>query len=205
MSLSKFDKKIRRLRRKEAKLIEKMESLRLAFIESTDKFISSWCSKYVEHVVTFHPEVTRVIELDGLKRIKSELQELIVYVRGVSKEKLVSRDLWSHFYRETQIPLEDYFYSNKRPRVLDDIIRWLLSGVAPLLARHGYQEAANELEAIATNPLRRDNRLDWSSEMDGIIESYSDLHKALSDVIGEIKNIESERIRAEAKDLWERA
>lgn len=205
MKFSKFDRKIRRLRRKEEKLIAKMDSLRRRFLMATDKFIPSWYSKYVEHVVTSYPEVTKVIELDGLKCIKSELQELIEDVRVVAKGKLSCEDLWSQFYKETQIALEDYVYNIKRPRMLDDIIRWLLVGVIRLLARHGYEDAANELETSAANPLRRDNRLDWSSEMDTIIESYSDLHKALSDVIGEIKNIESERILAEAKDLWERA
>jgi hypothetical protein len=41
--------------------------------------------------------------------------------------------------------------------------------------------------------------------MDATIESYSDLHKQMSDITAKIKNTERERILAEAEDLWKRA
>ena len=93
----------------------------------------------------------------------------------------------------------------KKPRIIDDVIRSLLSGTISLLAKHGYEKAAHELDTILGNPLRRDDRLDWSSTMDATIESYFDLHKQLSDIIAKIKNTERERVLAEAEDLWKRA
>ena len=205
MSLPKFDKKIRKLRSKEEKCITKMEKQRQEFIKSTEKFISSWHSKYVENVVKSYPEVTKLIDLDGVKSIKSELQELIEEVQGIVEERLSPKELWSHFYQETQMAVEDFIYSVKKPRILDDVIRSLLSGAIPLLDKHGYEKAAHELDTILGNPLRRDDRLDWSSTMDATIESYSDLHKHLSDITAKIKNTERERILAEAEDLWKRA
>jgi hypothetical protein len=205
MSLPKFDKKIRKLRSKENKLITKMENRRQEFIKSTEKFISNWYSKYVENVVKSYPEVTKLIDLDGVKSIKSELQELIEEVQGIIEERLSPKELWSHFYQETQMAVEDFIYSVKKPRILDDVIRSLLSGAIPLLDKHGYEKAAHELDTILGNPLRRDDRLDWSSTMDATIESYSDLHKQLSDITAKIKNTERERILAEAEDLWKRA
>ncbi len=205
MSLPKFDKKIRKLRSKEEKCITKMEKQRQEFIKSTEKFISSWHSKYVENVVKSYPEVTKLIDLDGVKSIKSELQELLEEVQGIVEERLSPKELWSHFYQETQMAVEDFIYSVKKPRILDDVIRSLLSGAIPLLDKHGYEKAAHELDTILGNPLRRDDRLDWSSTMDATIESYSDLHKQLSDITAKIKNTERERILAEAEDLWKRA
>jgi len=205
MSLPKFDKKIRKLRSKENKLITKMENRRQEFIKSTEKFISNWYSKYVENVVKSYPEVTKSIDLDGVKSIKSELQELIEEVQGIVEERLSPKELWSHFYQETQMAVEDFIYGVKKPRILDDVIRSLLSGAIPLLDKHGYEKAAYELDTILGNPLRRDDRLDWSSAMDATIESYSDLHKQLSDITAKIQNTEREKVLAEAEDLWKRA
>jgi hypothetical protein len=205
MSLPKFDKKIRKLRSKENKLITKMENRRQEFIKSTEKFISNWYFKYVENVAKSYPEVTKSIDLDGVKSIKSELLELIKEVQVIVEQELSRKELWSHCYQETQIALEDFIYSVKRPRMLDDVIRSLLSGAIPLLAKHGYEKAAHELDTILGNPLRRDDRLDWSSAMDATIESYSDLHKQLSDITAKIQNTEREKVLAEAEDLWKRA
>lgn len=131
--------------------------------------------------------------MDGVKSIKSELQELIEEVQGIVEERLSPKELWSHFYKETQMAVEDFiYYSVKKSRILDDVIRSLLSGAIPLLAKHGYEKAAHELDTILGNPLRRDDRLDWSSTMDATIESYSDLHKHLSDITAKIKNTERE-------------
>jgi hypothetical protein len=205
MSVSKFDKKIRKLRSKEEKCITKMEKQRQEFIKATGAFISSWYSKYVENVVKSYPEVTKSIDLEGVKSIKTELQELIEEVQGVVKERLSPKELWAHFYQETQMSVEDFIYSVKKPRVLDDVIRSLLSGAVAILARHGYEKAAHELDTILGNPLRRDDRLDWSSTMDVTIESYSNLHKQLSDITLKVQNTEREKVLAEAEDLWKRA
>ena len=205
MSVSKFDKKIRKLRSKEKKIVTKMEKQRQEFIKATETFVSSWYSKYVENVVKSYPEVTKLIDLDGVKSIKSELQGLIEEVQGVVEERLSPKELWSHFYKETQMAVEDFIYGVKKPRILDDVIRSLLSGAIPLLAKHGYEKAAHELDTILGNPLRRDDRLDWSSAMDATVESYSNLHKQLSDITIKIQNTEREKVLAEAEDLWKRA
>ena len=205
MSLPKFDKKIRKLRSKEEKCLTKMEKQRQEFIKAKKAFVSSWYSKYVENVVKSYPEVTKLIDLYGVKSIKSELQELIKEVQRVVEERLSPKELWSHFYQETQMAVEDFIYSVKKPRILDDVIRSLLSGAVALLAKHGYEKAAHELDTILGNPLRRDDRLDWSSTMDATIESYFDLHKQLSEIIAKIKNTEREKVLAEAEDLWKRA
>jgi hypothetical protein len=205
MSLPKFDKKIRKLRSKENKLITKMENRRQEFIKTTEKFISNWYSKYVENVAKSYPEVTKSIDLDGVKSIKSELLELIKEVQVIVEQELSRKELWSHFYQETQIALEDFIYSVKRPRMLDDVIRSLLSGAVSLLVKHGYEKATHELDTILRNPLRRDDRLDWSSAMDATVGTYSDLHKQLSDITFKIQNTEREKLLAEAEDLWKRA
>jgi len=205
MSLSKFDKKIRKLRSKENKLIKKMEKKRQEFIKATEVFVSSWYSKYTENVVKSYPEVTKSIHLDGVKSIKSELLTTIKEVQVIVEQELSRKELWSHFYEETQIALEDFIYNVKRPRILDDVIRSLLSGAVPLLAKHGYEKAANELDTILGNPLRRDDRLDWSSTMDATVKFYCDLHKQLSDINFKIQNTEREKVLAEAEELWKRA
>jgi hypothetical protein len=205
MSVSKFDKKIRKLRYKEKKIITRMEKQRQEFIKATETFVSSWYSKYVENVVKSYPEVTKLIDLDGVKSIKSELQKLIEEVQRVVEERLSSKELWSHFYQETHMSMEDFIYNVKKPRMIDDVIRSLLAGAISLLAKHGYEKAAHELDTVLGNPLRRDDRLDWSSTMDATIKSYFDLHKQLSDINAKIRNTERERVLAEAEDLWKRA
>lgn len=182
-----------------------MENHRHKLIKETEVFVSNWYSRYVENVVKSYPEVTKSIDLAGVKSIKSELPKLIKEVQGVVAEELSPKELWSHFYNETELDLEDYIYSVKRPRVFDDVVRFLLSRAVPFLARHGYEKAAEDLGKILQNPLRHDDRLDWSSAMVTAMDSYSGLHKQLTDVTANIKNIEKERIQAEAEELWRRA
>jgi len=46
-------------------------------IKETEVFVSNWYSRYVENVVKSYPEVTKSIDLAGVKSIKSELPKLI--------------------------------------------------------------------------------------------------------------------------------
>ena len=205
MRLSKYDRKIRKLRSKEKKYISQMVKHRQKFIKETMVFVSEWYSRYIESVVKSHPEVTTSIELDGVKSIKRELPKLIEEVQGTVEEELSPKEMWSHFYQETELTLQDYIYNVKRPRVFDDVIRTLLYRAIPFLTRHGYQKAAEDLGKILQNPLRHDDRLDWSSTMHATVESYYSLHKQLTEVTTKIKDAQREKIRAQAEELWRRA
>ena len=205
MRLSRYDRKIRKLKSKENKYIKQMESQRLKFIKETEIFVSDWYSRYIESVVKSYPEITTSIELDGVKSIKRELPNLIKEVQATVEEELSPKEMWSHFYKETELALQDYIYNVARPRVFDDVIRTLLYRAIPFLTRHGYQKAADELGKILQNPLRHDDRLDWSSTMNTTMESYTNLHKRLTDITTKIEDTQREKIKAQAEELWRRA
>jgi hypothetical protein len=101
--------------------------------------------------------------------------------------------------------LQDFVYNVARPRVFDDVVRELLYRAVPFLARHGYEKASQDLGKILQNPLRHDERLDWSSTMNATVESYSGLHKQLTDITAKIEDAQRQKIRARAEELWRRA
>ena len=202
MLLLDFNKKFRKFKYKEAKLCKQMERLRQQFIIASKNFVNDWYYRYIENTVKNYPEITNSLQLDGVKSIKKELCEVIRTVQNLLENKMIVKELWSHFYKETDVALESYLYSVKRPKMVDEIIRSSFFEVVPLLARYGYEEAALELQTILTGPLRHDDRLDWSAAMHAIVKSYSNLHKQLIDFNVEIKNIESKKSFAEAVELW---
>jgi hypothetical protein len=205
MRLSKYDRKIRRLKVKEKKYMKQMENQRLKFIKETEAFVSDWYSRYVENVAKSYPEVTTSIELDGVKSMKRELPKLIKEVQDTVENELSPKEMWSHFYKETELTLQDFVYNVARPRVFDDVVRELLYRAVPFLARHGYEKASQDLGKILQNPLRHDERLDWSSTMNATVESYSGLHKQLTDITAKIEDAQRQKIRARAEELWRRA
>jgi hypothetical protein len=82
-------------------------------------------------------------------------------------------------------------------------MRLLLSRALPLLDRHGYEEAADNLDMLLANPFGYADELDWSPAMHTILNNYSTSHQILIELAAKIRTVEDERVAAEARELWD--
>ena len=87
--------------------------------------------------------------------------------------------------------------------MIDDVIRLMLSRALPLLDRHGYEEAADNLDMLLANPFGYADELDWSPAMHTILNNYIKSHQILVELAAKIKTVEEERVAAEARELWD--
>jgi hypothetical protein len=200
---TKIDKQLQKLRSEEKECIKQLESYCQEFVQAAKTFVINWYSKSVENAVKSYPEITQKIGSDGVQSLKDELTQFIHEIPKITEEVLTQVKLWSHRYKEANKLLQSYTYYGQRPKMIDDLVRLILSRVLPLLDRHGYEEAADNLDMLLANPFGYADELDWSPAMHTILNNYSTSHQILLELSARIKTAEEELIAAEARELWD--
>lgn len=200
---TKIDKQIQQLRSEEEKCIIQLAGYCQEFVQAAKNFVISWYTGCVENAVKSYPEITQRIGSDGVQSLKDELTQFSHEIPKIAEEALNQDKLWSHRYKEANKLLQSYSYSEQRPKMIDDVMRLLLSRALPLLDKHGYEEAADNLDMLLANPFGYADELDWSQEMHTILNSYATSHQILVELSARVKTAEDERVAAEARELWE--
>lgn len=203
MNSTKIEKQLQKLRSEEEKCIRQLEGYCQEYIQAAKNFIINWYTRCVENAVKSYPEITQKIGSDGVQSLKDELTQFIQEIPKITEEALKQAKLWSHRYKDANKSLQSYSYSEKRPKMIDDVVRLILSRALPLLDKHGYEEAADNLDMLLANPFGYANELDWSPAMNTILNNYSTSHQILLELSGRIKTAEEELIAAEARELWD--
>jgi hypothetical protein len=200
---TKINKQLQKLRSEEEKCIAQLEGYCQEYIQAAKNFVYNWYTSCVENAVKSYPEITQKIGSDGVQSLKDELTQFIQEIPKITEEALNQAKLWSHRHKEANKSLQSYSYSEKRPKMIDDVVRLILSRALPLLDRHGYEEAADNLDMLLANPFGYANELDWSPTMHTILNNYSTSHQILLELSARIKTAEEELIAAEARELWD--
>jgi hypothetical protein len=203
MNSAKIDKKIQNLLSEEEKCMQQLEGYSQEFVHATKDFVIHWYSCCIENAAKSYPEVTQRIGENGIESLKDELTQFIQEIPETVKEVLSQAKLWSHRHKEANKLLQSYSYSGQRPKMIDDVIRLILSRALPLLDRHGYEEAADNLDMLLANPFGYADELDWSPAMHTILNNYIKSHQILVELAAKIKSVEEERVAAEARELWD--
>jgi hypothetical protein len=203
VSSTRIDKQIKQLRSEEEKCIVQLEGYCQEFVQAAKNFVINWYTGCVESAVKSYPEITQEIGSDGVQSLKDELTQFSHGIPKIAEEALNQDKLWSHRYKEADRLVQSYSYSEQRPKMIDDVMRLLLSRALPLLDRHGYEEAADNLDMILANPFGYADELDWSPAMHTILNNYSTSHQILVELTAKIRTVEEERVAAEARELWD--
>jgi hypothetical protein len=198
-----IEKQLQKLGSEEEKCIRQLEGYCQEYIQAAKNFIINWYTSCVENAVKSYPEITQKIGSNGVQSLKDELTQFIQEIAKITEEALNQAKLWSHRYKDANRLLQSYSYSEKRPKMIDDVVRLILSRVLPLLDRHGYEEAADNLDMLLANPFGYADELDWSPAMHNILNNYSTSHQILLELSARIKTAEEELIAAEARELWD--
>ena len=203
MNSARIVKQIQHLHSEEEKCILQLEGYCQEFVQAAKSFVVNWYTGYVENAVKSYPEITKEIGSDGVQSLKDELTQFNHDIPKIAEKALDQDKLWSHRYKEADRLLQSYSYSEQRPKMIDDVMRLLLSRAIPLLDRHGYEEAADNLDMLLANPFGYADELDWSPAMHTILNNYRTSHQILVEFAAKIRTVEEEQVAAEARELWD--
>jgi hypothetical protein len=211
MDTSQYDSQIQDAQSDIKKMQGSMDTVRLAFVESTTRYISEWTEKSIERAVTSKPETTKSIGMERLKDLKSALKKLLSEIPSLVPQHIKQDSLWPH---RTELPADIYKKSlpifelkRKTSEELREGVRDLLGYAGQLLVEYGYEESGKDgsWEERAGKPPRYKYGFSWSNEMSTNLKEYVELLESYVDTHIKVINLKREKAEAEAKNLWDEA
>ncbi len=207
MDTSKFDARIKELKKQTNDIQEQMENTRKEFLEAAKEFVPAWFQSCVERAVVSHPERAKEYDLNGLRNIKADLQKLIAQAPSIVEEALSSDEYWPH---RGEMPgktdpwhgrYQDY-WRRSTTEGLKGSIKNTFRHVGAILAKYHLSNDSWLMPSPREGP-KYVKEYDWSQKMDTLLKRYLDLGDDLIKFNEELKKMEREKAEAEAKDLWE--
>jgi hypothetical protein len=216
MDTSEFDTKIGKMEEDMKNLREQMEKTCNDFLLATNEFVIDWFKKNVEKEVQSHPEITKKLDVEGLRKLKSDLQDLILKAPDLINRYLNVDTYWGHrgiISKDGENRSRRYFSYRELAPVegpLDESIRIILGYVGELYAKYGYI-SDNSPDYInyrwqrksGSNQRRYSISYDWSKKMSEIMKKYSEQYDRLVSLDENLKEIKQDKEKAEAKRLWD--
>lgn len=216
MDTSEFDPKIGNLEKEMKIFREQMEKTCDDFLIATNEFIIDWFNKSVQDSVQRNPDITKKHGIEGLRNLKSDLNDLILRVPDLVNQHLNKDAYWGH--RDTISDGKEKLwgrYSLYRALgpidgPLDEGTRIIFGYVGEILIKYGYvslneTKIVNYWTSIGSNRLRYSIGYNWSEKMSEIFKKYSDQYDKLIKMDNELKSLKRNKSEAEAKNLWDQA
>lgn len=202
-------------------LINQMINYRNQFVDATVEFACDWITKCIDNKVKSLPERTKEYGLEGLRKLKADLRELIEKTPAIVDEQVKADRLWPHLQ---QIPETKYVvfgrhgykildssgldtitqHDSQNKFTLDIAIRNSIANAGIILKDHGFLMEDSDWEVYDTK-LRFRYGYEWSIKMNEALKQYTILFKQLIELNRKINTIERKKAEAEAKDLWDQA
>ena len=213
MDTSKYDTELRALEQQITNCLKEMEGICNAFIEVAKGFTVSWINKETENLVKTNHEITKELGIEGLQKLRNELEELCNKIPSLIEEDLSKDNYWPH---KCTLPQGNYIsfglngYEvdslNQNVPILSDSIRRMLCLGGELLNQYGlidFDSACWE-RGVGSRVYYKCN-YGASEELFDVLKKYSDqLERALS-LNNKLRQTERDKGQAEAQSLWEQA
>lgn len=182
-----------------------MEDACKEFLQTTEEFLSEWYKNMVRNGLTTNAKAARDMGEDGLRKIKTELNELILKLPELV-EKHVNTDKWLHrgelpegSHRKFGINLVTELRNNH----LKYYIQALMGHVGGLLIKHGLADSkwetksGDELPTYKTPPA-------WAENMEGALRKYAGSCDKWITLDNDLKKTEKKKTESEISDLWDK-
>ncbi len=203
MYISNFDKEIIRLNEEIETVKKIMHELSEKFIKQTKKFLQKRAQDLGDKIAKIdHPERTKQLGRQGLRRLKLELEKIVVYQIPDQVDILLSKDkYWLH----RQPYLSSYpTHRGKFKSRLENVIRGILGLVGELFKGYKFKLAFDEWRKPKSEKgLNYIGNDILSPKMERLLDDYLDHYTRLEDYHSELDQIRKEKIQAEAKALWD--
>lgn len=212
---------------KEAELqsfIQDMEKLRLQFVNDTTSFAAEWFVKKAQEYATKKPDVTMHLGKEQLTLMKVKVNTLAENADKLVISALIEPNLWWHKTPRMNVDAAAYEHlgndkvGNKFPEVLDKAVRRALGELGKILEEFGYGVTTRnnrvsypEFWFECLDESCSDVRpffphlYEWSEEMQYTIMKYDAIYKKAISLFEEITQLKEEKMKQEAKALWDNA
>lgn len=211
MDTSSYDAKIQTAGAEKDALRDEVEAACLKFIQICGRFFADDFQRRVESAITDQPTTTQNLGAEKLGELKRDLRALVGNMPDIVSERLNRPGLWEH---RDPIPEESlggpspgfdlYFKAGKK--AYEDL-REIYSHLGPLLIKYGFASTGKDgsWENRPNALPRYKYGLTLSKEIEATLEKYKDLFEKFIKKLVEQRQLEFEKQKAIAKDLWDRA
>ncbi len=197
-------------------LKQQMELVRQQFIQASAFFMARWFPAQARFQIESNAERTLSLEDNQLKELKEKVSALSNDAPDIAQRFLSDSKLWWHI-EESENHYYDY-NGNRPPDLIDKPVRLALGTLASVLEEYGYLKAQTssrgDLDSwrewdksgnykLAGGRPYYPQAVDWSPEMKGAMASYDQKMKDAMRIRKGIKELESEKKKAEASKRWD--
>ncbi len=209
MDMKGFESEIAEKSGQRNSLTDQMESLAQDFIGATQSFAIEMFESHVKGARHDNPEHAIELGVEGLKKLKTDLEKLVSNASEIVGRHLNQDSLWPHressannarFHRFSTHRMS----GNRLPDVLEEPVRLILGHVGEILIDHGFAELDGPWGKRSGAP-RYNYGFPCSEKMTKIINQYAGRHEELTKVDKQIEELEHQKAQAIAASLWDKA
>jgi hypothetical protein len=200
-----------------APFLSRMETLREAFIEETVRFASEWFRKTVKEYVVGYPQVLLSLKEQEVMQMKAQVNELVKDTQRIVKTEFTNPKLWWHLKLHLNESTKLYLQiGDKPPEILDRAVRHVLGRLGLILGEYKFNvsatgESFSYKEFWFDRPLEKGSvatpsyphMLNWSREMQQIIQEYNLQFVKAVDVYAQLQELEQEKKKQQAMSRWD--
>ncbi len=211
MDVAEIDERITGLEDSVARRVAKMEDVMARFVSATESFAAEWYRKTVQQAVSDAYAKVNERTGEGLDALKADLEDAILRVPELVRERLDNDKLWDHRSERKSVSTGVTGTYGPQGRgdepSLNAAIRGTLSPVGALLRKHGLlgDKTTSNWKGGPTGTLVFPYGFDFSPEMKPILEEYSEDDRQLRHYRQELSELREAKGRAEALQRWEAA
>lgn len=200
------DDEIISIQKQVEKLKTEMEKESQEFIRATVEFTSLDFVSRVETAVKNSPEATKAKGLEGLRHLKSELNEIKAKVPELVNKHLDAKKNWLH---RQSISNKDKINAYDEVKIWNDnlsaSVRELTGYVGLLLKKHNMIKANGADDWTSDNPPTYKYFYEWSETMKNSNANYKKAAEGFCALLNKLNLAKREKEEAEAKSLWDQA
>lgn len=204
-----FDLTIKIRENELADLIDKMEEIRIQFINAAAAFAANWFEDTAKKYVTSDTENTLKLGKEKIGEIKTKVRGLASQASTFCGEALSSKELWWHLSQKEMGALSPYSCSgNKDPEIVNKGVRRVVGRLGTVLSEYGFlnhedswfEQGATRYgqKPVAYYPYG----LSWSQEMRSIMKQYNEVYKLAYAKYKEITDLKAQKLTRQAIELW---
>lgn len=209
-----FDSEIATARGEVEAISTQMEQVRQRILTATADFLPSWIRERAKREVQGDSTVTLALGPEKLREVKGEVERLAAGGSELVEKHVNKKSVWWHLS-----PVVDYKhdydpgYDKNLPKAFAAPIRTAMGQLGVLLQRYGYIGEKSRGPWIsrdrtasqfgASLPSYFGLEVDWPQSLRDDTAKYAELLKKAQARMRTITEIESEKARTTAADLWD--
>jgi hypothetical protein len=190
------------------------EEIRKNFISETIQFLSNWYWLKIEDIIQEKSQITKYIGIQLLSQMKNDIKQLQGQSGTIVNNLLQDQNLWWHLAPDE---LPDLYTGRQFIEPFDKQIRLAAGELSLILEKYQYlsspegePEIWREFDSsgihFAPNARRMcPYHIEWTEKMKIFMKQYEEIRNKAYPVIESIINLELEKSRKEAFDLWNKA